>query len=90
MNVTFNKLRTILSEQFSFHYDQVQLETQLELELGMDSREFFELFYELEKTFEITIDFDEIDLLLRNTKVLTINDLVNYIKEKTSKFSKEH
>ena len=48
----------------------------------MDSREMFELLYELEKTFEITIDFDEIDSILSNRKVLTINDLVDYIKEK--------
>ena len=82
MDFTFNKLRTILYEKFSFHYDQIQLKTQLELELGMDSREMFELLYELEKTFEITIDFDEIDSILSNRKVLTINDLVDYIKEK--------
>jgi len=82
MDSTFNKLQTILYEKFSFHYDQVQLETQLELELGMDSREMFELLDELEKTFKITIDLDEIDNLLENNKVLIINDLVGYIKEK--------
>ena len=82
MNSTFNKLQTILYEKFSFHYDQVQLETQLELELGMDSREMFELLTELEEIFQITIDFDEIDTILRQTQVLRINDLVEYIKEK--------
>jgi acyl carrier protein len=86
MDVTFNKLRTILSEKFSFHYDQVQLETQLEFELGMDSRELFELLYELEKNFEITVDFDEIDLLLKNSNILIINDLVDYIKKTQNNF----
>jgi acyl carrier protein len=58
------------------------METNLELELGMDSREIFELLYEIEKIFEITIDFDEIDDLIKNGKSLTINDIVDYIQEK--------
>ena len=82
MDSTFNKLQTILYEKFSFHYDQIQLETQLELELGMDSREMFELFGELEKTFKISIDLDDIDNLVKNHKFLRINDIVKYLKEK--------
>ena len=82
MGSTFNKLQTILYEKFSFHYDHIQLETKLELELGMDSREMFELLNEIEKTFKIPIDLDEIDNLLENSKVLIVNDLVGYIKAK--------
>lgn len=82
MDSTFNKLKTILYEKFSFHYDQVQLETQLELELGMDSREMFELLEELEKSFHIQIDLDEIDSLVETRKVLRIRDVVEYLKEK--------
>ena len=82
MGSIFDKLKTILYEKFSFHYDQIQYETKLELELGMDSREMFELLSELEKTFNFTIDFDEIDLLLKNDKILTIKDLVSYIESK--------
>jgi len=81
MDATFKKLQTILYEKFSFHYDYVELETKLELELGMDSREMFELLNEIEKTFQITMDIDEIDNILENSKVLIINDLVEYIKK---------
>ena len=49
MDATFNKLQIILYEKFSFHYDYVQLETKLELELGMDSREMFELLNEIKE-----------------------------------------
>lgn len=83
MGSIFDKLKTILYKKFSFHYDQIQYETKLELELGMDSREMFELLSELEKTFNFTIDFDEIDLLLKNDKILTIKDIVSYIESKT-------
>jgi len=61
MSITFNRLRTILHEKFSFHYDQIQLETKLELELGIDSREMLELVTELEITFNIKINLDDID-----------------------------
>jgi acyl carrier protein len=53
----------------------------LELELGMDSRECLNYFMRIEKIFEITIDFDEIDDLIKNGKVLTIDDIVDYIKK---------
>ena len=79
----FEKLKTILYEKFSFHYDQIQYETKLELELGIDSREMFELLSELEQSFNFNMDSDEIDYLLKNDKILTIEDLVSYIKMKT-------
>ena len=82
MSDTFNKVRKILNKEFSFHYDQIQLETKLELELGMDSREFFELIEKLEKKFKILINFDDIDRMFKNHIVLTIEDLVNYINKK--------
>jgi acyl carrier protein len=82
MNVLFTKLKLVLYKKFCFHLDQIQLETNLELELGMDSREFFEFLDEIEKIFEISVDFDEIDDLIKNGKILTINDIVQYIQEK--------
>ena len=82
MSDTFNKIRQILNKEFSFHYDQIQLETQLELELGMDSREFFELIDRLELQFNILIDFDDLDEMFENHLLITIGDLVNYINKK--------
>ena len=82
MSDTFNKISQILNKEFSFHYDQIQLETQLELELGMDSREFFELIDRLELQFNILIDFDDIDKMIENHIVITIQDLVTYINIK--------
>ena len=82
MSNTFNQIQKLLHEEFSFHYDQIQLETKLELELGMDSRELFELIEKLELEFTILIDPDEIDLMVQENLVLTIHDLVNYINQK--------
>ena len=82
MSYTFDKIRKILNKEFSFHYDQIQLETQLELELGMDSREFFELINKLEFQFKILIDLNDLDRMLKNDMIVTIEDLVNYINKK--------
>jgi acyl carrier protein len=84
MNSIFNEIRTILHEKFSFHYDQIKPETEFELELGTDSREMLELLSEFEMAFGIQISQDDIDKIIKEGKVLTIQDVVDYIKEKKS------
>jgi acyl carrier protein len=81
MNYIFDKLRVVLTEQFSFHYDQLQLETKFELELGMDSRELLELFRYMEVLFEIKVNFDNVDSLIEEGKFTTIQDIVTYIEK---------
>lgn len=85
MYVIFEKIRKILYEKFSFHYDQIQLKTDLELELGMDSREMVEFLSELEKTFKINISFNDVDHLIEENEVLTIRDIVDYIEKRQLK-----
>jgi acyl carrier protein len=85
MYITFEKIRKILYDKFSFHYDQIQLKTELELELGMDSREMVEFLSELEKTFKINISFDDVDRLIEEKEVLTIRDIVDYIEKRQLK-----
>ena len=82
MYVTFDRVRTLLHDKFCFHYDQIQLETKFELELGMDSREMLELIPELERGFEIVISLDEVDRIISEAQILTIRDVVQYLEEK--------
>jgi len=79
MNLIFNKVRDILHHSYSIKYDQIELETKFELELGMDSREFFELIVDFEKEFDIDLFFDDLD------EILTIADAVQYIEKKLQK-----
>lgn len=76
MNLIFNKVREILHYSYSINYAQIELETKFELELGMDSREFFELIVDFEKVFNIDIFLDDVD------EIITIEDAVNYIEKK--------
>jgi acyl carrier protein len=82
MSFTFKKIRIILYEKFSYPYNQIQPQTQFELELGMDSREMLVFLSELEEAFDLMISFDEVDTFLEKKKVVKIQDLMDYIDER--------
>ena len=76
MSLIYNKVREILHYSYSINYEEIELKTKFELELGMDSREFFEIIIDFEKAFNIDIFLDELN------EILTIEDAVNYIEKK--------
>lgn len=82
MNIIFERIRTLLHEEYSFHYDQIQLETDFEKELGTDSREMLELISDFERIFDIEISFDDIDNFIYSGQSIKIQDAVNYIEKK--------
>lgn len=82
MKIIFNKIKEILSEKFIFHKeycDQIQLQTELELELGFDSREMIELINELEVTFQIEINLDDIDKVIEEGETIKIKDIAHSV-----------
>lgn len=81
MSTIFCQIKVLLYKQFSFQYDQIQLETKLELELGMDSREMIEFLEECEKSFDIEINLDDIDKMMEYKQPLIIKDIVDYIEK---------
>jgi len=76
MKNVYKIIRKILHEDYSFNLDQIQPETKFELELGIDSREFFELIVDFEIIFDIEINLDDA------TEIITIQDAVDYIQKK--------
>ena len=76
MSIVFSKIKQILHESYSIQLDQIELETKFELELGTDSREFFELLSDFENSFGIDINFDHVG------KIVTIQDAVTYIEKR--------
>ena len=69
-----NKVKEIMMENLSIEEESITLESTFE-SLEIDSLDVFQLVMEVEEAFEIQIENPE------NMK--TINDLVNYIEEKT-------
>lgn len=78
MTIVFSKIKQILHESYSIQLDQIELDTNFELELGTDSREFFELISDFEATFGIEINLDDV------VKIVTIQDAVTYIEKRLS------
>tara|TARA_B110000908_G_scaffold155856_1_gene194441 strand:+ start:296 stop:562 length:267 start_codon:yes stop_codon:yes gene_type:complete len=78
MSIVFSKIKQILHESYSIQLDQIQLETNFELELGTDSREFFELLSDFENAFGIEINLDDV------VQIVTIKDAVTYIEKRLS------
>jgi acyl carrier protein len=86
MTLIFEKIRKLLHKKYSFQYDQIQLDTDFEKELGTDSREMLELINDLENLFTIEINLDEVDEFIFSGKTIKVQDVVNYIEKKKSGF----
>lgn len=84
MTLIFEKIRKLLHEEYSFQYDQIQLNTDFEQELGTDSREMLELINDFETLFNIEINLDDIDNFIFSGKTITVQDVINYIEKKTT------
>ena len=82
MTLIFNRIRKLLHEEYCFKYDQIQLETDFEKELGTDSREMLELINDFETIFNIEISLDDIDDFIFSGKPIRVQDVVDYIGKK--------
>lgn len=82
MTLIFNRIRKLLHEEYSFQYEQIQLDTDFEKELGTDSREMLELINDFETIFDIEISFDDIDDFIFSGKTIKIQDVIDYIEKK--------
>jgi len=82
MTLIFDRIRKLLHEEYSFQYDQIQLDTDFEKELGSDSREMLELINDFETLFDIEISLDDIDDFIFSGKTIKIQDVIDYIEKK--------
>ena len=71
----FDKVREIIIEQLGVQEDAVTLEASFIDDLGADSLDIVELIMALEEEFDLEIPDSDAE------KVVTVNDVVEYIKE---------
>ena len=69
--MTFEKVQAIIANQLGIDEAEVQLTTDFENDLKVDSLDVFQIISEIEDELDITIDTDQ------NLK--TVQDLINYI-----------
>ena len=72
----FNKLQEIIADRNSISQSNVTMETNFRRNLNMDSLDIVEVVLEVEKTFDCSIDDDELE------KIKDVSDLVDVIYSK--------
>ena len=77
MTDIFDKLRTLIAEQFSVGEDSIEMDTSFTDDLGADSLDVVELTMAIEEEFDIP-ETDEETLY----KLLTVGDVFRYISSK--------
>lgn len=77
MVMVLEKVKKILSEQFSVDEDSITLNTNIAEDLGADSLDVVDILMSIEDEFEIEVPDEEIE------NIRTVGELVNYIKENT-------
>lgn len=70
------KIKRIISEQLSVEESQITSGAAFKEDLGADSLDLFELVMALEEEFEVEIPTDDLN------SILTVEDVVNYLKDK--------
>ena len=73
--MVFDKLKTIIIEEFEIEEELITMTTSLTDELDIDSLDLVDLVMELEDEFEIEFPEDKID------DFKTVGDVINYIEE---------
>ena len=72
--MVLEKIKKILSEQFSVDENTITENTNIAEDLGADSLDVVDILMSIEDEFEIEVPDEEID------RIRTVGELVNYIK----------
>lgn len=73
--MVFEKVRTILSNQFDVEEDTITLTTNIADDLSADSLDAVDMLMSLEDEFDVEIPDEEIE------SIRTVGDIVSYIEE---------
>ncbi len=72
--MVFEKVKSILSEQFDVEEDNITMETSIVNDLGADSLDVVDLLMNIDDEFGVEVPDEDVE------KVKTVEDLVNYIE----------
>lgn len=73
--MVFEKVRTILCNQFDVEESAIELSTRINEDLGADSLDAVDMLMSLEDEFDVEIPDEEIE------NIHTVGDIVSYIEE---------
>ena len=78
----FEEMKEIIMEQLNVEASEIELTSNFKEDLGADSLDLFELVMALEDKYSVEIPADDL------AKIGTVNDVMNYLKDKGVKFVK--
>lgn len=78
MEDIFSKVQELVADKLGVEAEEVTLDASFTEDLGADSLDIVELIMALEDEFNITIPEEDAE------KIVTVEDVVNYIKEKAA------
>ena len=73
----FEKLKDIIAEQLSVEADEVNMDSNIQDDLGADSLDVVDLITTIEDEFDISIPDEAVE------EIKTVGDIVNYIEKNT-------
>lgn len=73
----FEKLKDIIAEQLSVEAEEVNLDSNIQDDLGADSLDVVDLITTIEDEFDISIPDEAVE------EIKTVGDIVNYIEKNT-------
>ena len=73
----FEKLKDIIAEQLSVEADEVNMDSNIQDDLGADSLDVVDLITTIEDEFDISITDEAVE------EIKTVGDIVNYIEKNT-------
>ena len=73
----FEKLKDIIAEQLSVEADEVNMDSNIQDDLGADSLDVVDLITTIEDEFDLTIPDEAVE------EIKTVGDIVNYIEKNT-------
>lgn len=72
--MVFEKIQTILADQFDVDEENITMETRLEEDLGADSLDSIDIVMSIEDEFEMEVPDDVVE------NIKTVSDIVEYIE----------
>jgi acyl carrier protein len=73
----FEKLKDIIAEQLSVEADEVNMDSNIQDDLGADSLDVVDLITTIEDEFDLSIPDEAVE------EIKTVGDIVNYIEKNT-------
>lgn len=73
----FERIKNIVANILEIKADEINVESAFAKDLGADSLEIFQIMYQLEEDFDMTLTYDIM------SRLTTVKDVIDYIRKET-------